>query len=163
MDLGTAILGMVAIAICVLPIIWLQKIQKKGANTLLFALTELASKHHAVLSTKEVHRDFAIGMDESKNFLFFIKKSKDEDIAEAIDLAEITSCKVINTHMSFNTHDGARKVIEKLVLSFVPAVENKVTVNLEWYDMYKNVQLSGELQLIERWEGMVNKRLKQAK
>ena len=163
MDLGTAILGMVAIAICVLPLIWLHRIQKKAANTLLFALTEFASKHHAALSTHEVHRDFAIGMDESKACVFFIKKSKDEDIATAIDLSEIKTCKVINTNMSFNTHDGVRKVIEKLELSFIPAVESKSTVNLELYDMDKNVQLSGELQLIERWADRINEWLKSAK
>jgi len=159
MDLDIAILGVVLTAICVLPFVWLHRIKKKGENNLLKSLADFAAKHNCSISKKQVHRDFVLGMDENKGCICFYKKSKDEEVSEFIDLAGVKTCKVINTHMVFNTHDGARKVVEKLELSFEPAGSGSA-VTLELYDMYKNVQLSGELQLIEEWADLVNKRLK---
>ncbi len=163
MDLGSAIIGMVLIAICVLPFVWMHRIKKAGENKLLKALSELAAGKGCAASKQQVFRDFAIGMDENKGYVFFYKKSNEEEVSACIDLAGTRTCKVVNTSSSFNTHDGARKVTEKLELVFAPVADNTPTVALEFYDMYKNVQLSGELQLIEIWADRISEWLKKVK
>jgi len=132
MDLGTAVIGMVLIAICVLPFVWMHRIKKAGENKLLTALSELAAGKGCTASKQQVFRDFAIGIDENKGCVFFYRKSNDEEVSACVDLADIKTCKVANTSSSFNTHDGARKVIEKPELVIAPVADHTPTVALEF-------------------------------
>lgn len=160
MDIGNVILGTVLIVTCVAPFIWLNQIKKRAEKQLLKSLTDFAAEHDGVISRHETCRDMAIGLDEQHNRVFFYKKSPTEEVRQHIELAGIKSCKVINTSKSLRDKDNVRTVLEKLELSFAPAVENKPATVLEIYDMYKNVQPAGELDFAEQWAKWVNERLK---
>lgn len=163
MDSGTAIIGAASIVACVLPFIWLHRVKKKAAKKLLTSLTDFASEHNGTISRHEIFRDMAIGLDEKTNSVFFYKKSDAEEVAQHVELAATKTCEVVKTSRTFNDKEGVRTVIEKLELSFTPAASNQPAIALEFYDIHKNMQLNGELQLIERWAKWVDERLRQTK
>jgi hypothetical protein len=163
MDIGTAFIGAVALAICILPFFWLRSIRKKAETKMLAALTDFAAEHNGSISRHEIFRDLVIGFDEGSNSLFFYKKSDTEELKQHVQLANVKTCKVVKTSQTLQSKDGARTMIERLELAFVPVAEKEPTIALEFYDMHKNVQLNGELQLIEKWDAWLNERLKQAK
>ena len=116
MNLGTAIVGAIFIAIFMLPFIFMLHGRKKKEKQLVKSIFTLANKHHCKISQQDISEEFAIGLDESLNHLFFIKKTTDEEIAQHVNLAEIKSCKVIKT--SNGSKDTNYQSIDKLDLQF---------------------------------------------
>ncbi len=163
MDAGTVIMGVVAIATFVLPFLWLSNVRKKAEKKILTSLTDFAAGHNSNISRSEILGDMAIGLDEQSNRLFFYKKSGDAAVKQHVELAAIKNCEVIKTSRPFSDNDGMHKVIEKLDLSFSPAAGNQPAIVLEFYDANKTIQLTGELQLVERWAKWVDERLKKTK
>lgn len=159
MDSGTITIGVVSIVACILPFIFINRSKKKAEQKRLRALIDLAAQHNGAISRHEFCGEIAIGLDEINNYLFFVSKVKGREAAQFIDLAGIKSCRVENASRNVNSKDGAYKVIDKLSLVFTPADKDKSNVSLEFYDADASMQLVGELQLIERWEKLVNDRL----
>jgi len=55
-------------------------------------------------------------------------------------------------------------VVDKLELSFYPVEKGKPEISIEFYnDEYDSLTLSGELQLAEKWEKLLNEQLKTPK
>lgn len=163
MDAGTAIMGAAAIAACVLPLLWLSNIRKKAEKQIRTSLTDFAAGHNSIISRSEILGDMAIGLDEQANKFFYYKKSGAKVITQHVDLAAIKTCKVIRTSRSYNDKESTYTEIEKLELSFTPIAANQPAIVLEFYDILKNMQLNGELQLIERWTKWLEERLQQTK
>ena len=63
MDLTTALIGLVIVALCVLPIVYFQIAQKKERNNFLKRFMELAKQQQIAVSTYDVWGHFyATGM-----------------------------------------------------------------------------------------------------
>ena len=160
MDWGTAIIGLIAILICIVPfvIIYYNRVKKK--NKMLQSLNEIAQPHNCKISQHEFCGDFVLGIDESRNFVFFFKQKKEEAISQFVDLAEIQTCQVIKKKLNDKTDIISLGFIERLELSFIPANKNKAEMKFELYDEVTNKQLSGELQFVDRWLKLISNRLK---
>ena len=163
MDIVTAIIGIAFVVACALPFLWLNSVKKKAEKKLLTSLIDFAAEHNGIISRSEILGNMAIGLDEQANKVFFCKKSGAEETSQKVELAAIKTCEVIKMGRTFNDKEGPRTVIEKLELSFVPTAEKEPTIAIEFYDAHKNVQLNGELQLVEKWANWLNERLKQTK
>jgi len=163
MDLGSAIIGAVAIIICALPFVMMSRSRKKREKAFLQSLSKIATQNNCQINQHEIFGNFAIGIDETKNFVFFFRQVKDNEIEQLVDLSEIQSCKVINTSRNFKNKDGNQKVIDKLELSFTPTAKNKPEIKMEFFNADVNIQLYGELQSIEKWSKLINDRLKHKK
>lgn len=160
MDSGTIIIGVATIIACILPFVFINNSRKKAEKKRLQALTDLAAEHNGVVSRYEFCGEIAIGLDDANNYVYFISKVKGREAAQFVDLAGIKNCQVANSSRNINGKDGAYKVIDKLSLLFTPTGKDKSNISLEFYDADVNIQLVGELQLIERWEKLINERLK---
>ncbi|HET6245272.1 MAG: hypothetical protein H0V01_02025 [Bacteroidetes bacterium] len=134
MDLGSAIIGAILIAICIVPFILMSRGRKKREKQILQSLTDIAVQHNCQISQHEFCGDFVIGIDEAKNFVFFHKQRKDRVIEQFIDLAKIQNCKVINSNQTITNKDGNYKVIDKLELSFIPIAKEKTEITLEFFN-----------------------------
>lgn len=163
MDLGSAIIGAVAIIICALPFVMMSRSKKKREKIFLQSLSEIATKNNCQITQHEIFGSFAIGLDESKSFVFFYKKMPGKEEEQSIDLGEIQNCKVINTSRTINNKEGNQKVIDKLELSFSPAAKNKPGIKLEFFRSDVSVHLDGELQSIEKWSKLINDLLRSIK
>lgn len=159
MDLGSVIIGAIAIIICALPFAMMSIGRKKSEKIFLKSLSEMATRNNCRLSQHDLLGIFAIGIDETKGFVFFYRQTKDSEIEQIVDLSEIQSCKVINKSRSFKNKAGNQKVIERLELSFIPIVKTKPEIKMEFFNADVGVQLNGELQSIDKWSKLINDRL----
>jgi len=161
MDLGTIIITLVFIAIVTVPFILTGYSKKRKKKNLFSRLTEMAKTEDCTITEFEFCSDFVIGLDEMANHLFFYKKAENREIAKSINLREYKSCKVFNANRSVGDKKEKLYVVDKLELSFYPVDKGKPEISIEFYnDEYDSLTLTGELQLIEKWEKLLNERMK---
>lgn len=160
MNLGTAITGAIFIAIFMLPFIFMLQGRKKKEKQLLQSILAVANKHSCKISQHELCEEFAIGLDETANQLFFLKKTEDKEIAQFVNLSEIKSCKVIKSERSVNSKDANYKLINNLDLQFSFLNQKNPDVLFSFYNAEEDMELNGEIQTIEKWAKIVNDRLK---
>ena len=159
MDLGSAIIGAVAIMICILPFIMMSNSRKKREKLFLQALSRIAAQNNCQIGYHEIFGNFAIGFDSSKNFVFFYKQTKDNKQEQSVDLEGIQNCKVINVSRTFKSKEESHQVIDRLELCFTPMLKNKSEIKLEFFNADLNLQLYDELKAIENWSKMIKDRL----
>jgi len=130
--------------------------RKKRENEKLQQITSIANKSNCKITQHESCGDFIIGIDETNRYVFFSKKINDDAISQFINLAEIRNCKINNTIRTVTNSGSSAAVIDRLSLLFVPVSKDKPDIVLEFYNADENTQLSGELQLIEKWSKIIN-------
>ncbi|KUO68894.1 MAG: hypothetical protein APF83_02090 [Lutibacter sp. BRH_c52] len=160
MNLGTAIVGAIFIAIFMLPFIFMLIGRKKKEKQLRQSILAIANNHNCKISQQEISDEFAIGLDETLNQLFFSKKTTGKEIAQHVNLAEIKSCNVIKTEHSTGNKQDSAKLIDKLDLRFSFLDRKNPDISLVFYDSEENFGMDGEIQMIEKWSKIVNDRLK---
>lgn len=159
MELKFVIIGAILLAICILPILLIIRSRKKAERQMMQSLTGIANQNNCKVSQYELCGDIAIGIDEIKNFVFFYNKTNGKASAQAVDLANYQSCKVMKTGRTIKSNNGNYTEIEKLELSFVPISKDKNAIILKFFNVDDSFQLNGELQAIERWSNLINKKL----
>lgn len=160
MDLETAITGAIFIAIFSLPFIFMLNGRKKKEKLILQSISAIANNHNCKLSQHDLCEEFAIGLDETANHLFFLKKANDKEVSQYVNLAEIKSCKVIKTEHNIGNKLDNYKSIDNLDLHFSFLDKNNPDIILTFYNAEENLELNGEVQTIEKWAKIVNDRLK---
>lgn len=160
MNSGTAITGAIFIAIFMLPFILMLNGRKKKEKKLLQSILAIANNHHCKISQQEASEEFAIGLDEAENQLFFFKKTTDKEIAQHVNLKEIKSCKVIKAGAKTGNKDESYKTLDKLDLNFSFLDQKNPDISFTFYNSDENFGLNGEIKMIEKWANIVNARLK---
>lgn len=161
MDLATIIITLVFIAIVTVPFVLTGYSKKRKKNSLFRRLTEMAENENCMITQHEFCGDFVIGLDGMTNHLFFYKKVENLEFAKSLNLQEYKSCKTYNSNRTVGEKKAKYYVIDKLELIFYPAEKGITEVSIELYnDAYDSLTLSGELQLSEKWDKLLNERLK---
>lgn len=154
MDLGTTIIGIICVAICAMPFILTNRSRKKKVKQQLLSLKDLAKQQNCDITQHEICGNYAIGIDQSKNFVFFQLKSSREEIKQQfVDLSAVKDCNIVNINRSTTNNS---KIIERLELHLTPKDKNKPGIVLEFYNNELSYQFSGEMQSIEKWGKLVN-------
>ncbi len=160
MDLATAIVGLIFILITIVPFVIIYYVRVKKEKKLLHALKKGAHQHNCNISQYEFCGDYIMGIDESRNFVFFHKQKKEGALSQFVDLSEIKSCQEVKKIRNIKKVTGNLSIIEKLELSFTPKNKSMDETRFELYDEETNMQLRGELQFIDKWIKQINNRLK---
>jgi|SRR5690606_3456478 len=163
MDLGTAIVGLILIFICVIPFVIMYNNRVKKENKILQLLHEFAQQHNCKISQHEFCGDFVLGIDNSSNFVFFCKQKKEEVIFQFVPLSEVHICQVVKKTRNIKSDMETPSIIDKVELSFIPINKSKEKSRFELYDEETNLQLSGELQFADKWSKQINDCLKNKK
>ena len=159
MDSGTIIIGAVVVALCILPFFIFKSGAAKRRKELLEQLARLAQQQNGRISRTDAMGQFAIGLDEQANVVYFIQGEPGREVTQAIQLHDIRSCKPMNISRSVDNAQGNFKVVEKLELALSPKNKHHAEQSLEFYHADSNTQLSGEYQLLEKWANIINSRL----
>lgn len=160
MDLGTTIIGIVFILICIIPFALMSIRSKKKKKKLLQGLFEIAEKNNCKISRYELWNNSTIGIDDTALMIFYTRKSKDIETSKQINLVEIQKCRVVNSSGTLGNKDGNLMVADKLELAFSFQDKSKNEVVLEFYNVnYDSLTLTGELQLIEKWCKIFNDKI----
>ncbi|TNE70370.1 hypothetical protein EP331_12410 [bacterium] len=133
-----------------------QKKQHSLANT----LNEFAQSNGYEISEMESCGDYSIGVDAIQKVLFFVKRIESESKPQLIELNTIKSARLLRNSSSITINTDAYKAIGKIDIRLSPLEAGKPDVNLEFYNVHVNPQLSGELQSAERWVNSLNNLLK---
>ena len=159
MEIGSAIVGAVSVAIVTLPVVLLGRSKRKKSKFFNAVLSELAAQHDCKIDQREIAGTHAIGLDESRNFVFYCTLKKENVEKQFIDLGKIQNCKVISTSRMLKSKDGNQKVIDRLELGLTPKAKDKPEIKLEFFNADVHPQLYGELQAVEKWSKLINERL----
>ena len=151
MNTGNIILGVILVGICVLPfaLVYFQKRKKQAI--MLIALNEKAKEKNRKIKKHEFGRDFVIGLDGDKEYVFFHQHSKDTTTTQMVDLSQVRRCTPEKKIRSAQVGNQRTQIIENLSLIFTPVDESHKTIRFVLYDEDVHGQLSGQLQIMERW------------
>ncbi|MDW5289602.1 hypothetical protein [Formosa sp. PL04] len=158
MNTGTLILSAFFIVICALPFILSTRGSRKRKNAMLKAVTEIATKNNATISKYDVGADFVIGLDDVKNLVFFFKKTLNNTIENCLDLSDYKDCRTLKFSKNLNSNSKSQ-AIQTLKLNFIPIDKTTTESLFEFYNEDVNTQLSGELQIIETWQTLIQQKL----
>lgn len=153
-------MGVILLAVCTLPFVVTTLGRKKKEKLLFKQLTELAERNGSKVSTFDIWSKTAIGMSEKEDKVFFIKQMESKRKEISISLNKIKLCQIISENRLINNQSGNYKVIDKLILYFSHVTSKESDVALEIYNADGNVQLGDELKMIEKWESIINERVK---
>ncbi len=157
MELGIAVIGIASVALCAMPFVITNRSRKTKEKVLLTSLKEVAHLHTCEISEHEIFGHYAIGVDRTNNFVFFVLKIKDVIQQQYVDLSTIKTCEIANIGKSYARKE---KIIDRLNLNFFPVDSNKLDTVFEFYNADINYQLSGELQSIVKWNSLIKNMLK---
>ena len=163
MDLVSAIIGAILLSIFIVPLVILNYNRVRKENIKLQSLNEFALHHNGKISQHEFCGDFVIGFDENRKYVFFFKQKNEAVISQFVDLSEILNCQVIKKTRTIETKNENLVIMERIELSFVPTNKSNEETRFELYDDETNMQLSGELQLVDKWSKQINDLLKNKK
>lgn len=155
MDLQTAILAALTIAVSLSPFVIYSFVTKIKARNLLSRLQEAAHSVGSSIQDYEPCGNYIIGIDSKKKMLFFLRKVPDNFKPQVINLDKVLQCKKI--HDARTVKDGSSQYtsVERLGLHFVfrdPAV---LDVQLEFFNVETDIKPSGELQSMDKWHDIV--------
>ena len=157
MELGIAAIGIASVALCAMPFVITNRSRKIKEKVVLTSLKEVAHQHNCEISEHEIFGHYAIGVDRTKNFVFFVLKTKEAIQQQYVDLSSIKTCEIANIGKSYARKE---KIIDRLKLNFFPVDNNKPDTVFEFYNADINYQLSGEIQSIEKWNSLIKNMLK---
>lgn len=153
MDSSTIIIGLVCLAIIILPILYFQRNQKNKASKLFNEFSNLAGQQQLNISQYDFWDPFyAIGLDSDKMKLFYTKRRESVVQETVIDLLEVGQYRVSNTNRDTN----GSKVIDYIELTFTYRNSKHPEKSLEFYNREENLILGGELRLAEKWKTIIN-------
>ncbi len=156
MDTATLIIAAILLAICILPFILISRNRKKNEQALLQFLKDEAQKIQCSINEHEFCCNIMIGLDTTKNTIFYLKKGNSGNEYKRVELANFKQCELVKT-MQDSTESG---VIQKLTLKFIPVSDKVQPAFLEFYNSNERFQLNGELQMIENWYKIILNRIK---
>ena len=152
MEMGTIITGVIIIILCILPFVLLGSGRRKRQKQLLQSLQTTAAQQGGKITRHDCLRDAAIGIDDAARTLYYVKN----DTTAHFRLHDFRACRIVNTAHTV----GSNRVVDQLALVLTPAVNGLAEVQLEFYNAEADIQLSGELQLLEKWAQIVGAALK---
>ncbi|UBM58672.1 hypothetical protein LAG90_17875 [Marinilongibacter aquaticus] len=156
MNLGTIIFGLVATAFCVLPFVLMSRNRKKKETELVDGLMTLAVSLGSTVAEYDCGIDFAIGVSEERDYLFFWKKKGQVADGQLVRLSTVADCTVRSQRHTVQNQNITSAVIDRLELVFEYKDKKVAPERLVFFDHHERLQLTGELQLVEKWEKIVS-------
>lgn len=152
MDYGTAIIGAIAITICLLPVYLIGSSTNRRRKYLLNLLEGLTIQNKGKLAEKEFFRDYAIGFDQQEGMVYFVKSVQEKNASFVVDLNKMAHCSIQKKERSVPSKSGPYNITEQLDLIFTPKVKGSEAISLPFYSIEQSLQVTGELQSIRKWE-----------
>jgi len=159
MELSSTVIGIVCIILFFVPIYLLSRSGAGKRKQRLSALLAFSEKNGLRLSAKEAWNDCAIGIDDASKQVVYVKNAEEDHREVLIDLKDVARCNINNISREVKTSAGHQRVIEQIELQFFPKKGEMTPVSVQFYDGKKQMQLSDELQLAEKWAGLVKQAL----
>lgn len=152
MDLATLIIGLAASGFLASPFIVSIVGKNKREKDLKNTLSELAARHQGKLTLVDCSADHALGLDDDRGYLYFIRKNTDGLTETALDLTKIMEVKGVVSYRPATHHGKTDKIIERISLLFSASGKSAEPQRIVLYDYLKNVTMHSELEQMKNWE-----------
>ncbi len=153
----TIITVLILLFFCVFPIVLINQKKRNKEKKSLQQLLQLAAENNCTITEHEAFSQIIIGIDKQAQQFFFIRTTPENEVRQAINLKEMSKCRMEETGRSVN----GIHVIEKIDLCFSPAAANQKGISVNIYNTdYDGLTLKGELQFADKWAKIVNNYLK---
>jgi len=131
---------------------------KLRSENKLALLKSFAEENGSTITQHDSWDQTHIGVDDRENMkLFFIRGTAINDTREVIGLADVERCHLRKEVRNVTQHKERILVIDKIELILSFSDMKKQPVRLEFYNNdYDSLTLSGELQMAEKWERIIN-------
>ncbi len=160
MDMASALVAIISIAAFTLPFIYLSRVQSNKKKKILDLIKSKASEHNLKLDQLDYwNQQYAIGLDESKKAIIYLKKSNDNWNEQVINLTDYHKCIIRDSHKKnhgpITNGNGAANL--QLVLSpKTPGIPEK---SLDFFDRSESLSLNGEWVLVDKWRSVLSEKL----
>lgn len=159
-DNGTILTGVFFLLLCTVPFILINVSHRKKVKQNLLLLNKAAANNNLTVTAFNTWGNTSIGMDETANVIFFIKKTADGDTAKQITIAETENCRIANIKRTESDGDHHYSLTEKLELVFETRDKKKTETALPFFDIqHDGGMLTGELQMAEKWCSIINNKI----
>lgn len=123
-------------------------------------LLSFAREYNTEISDYDTWNRTLIGLDnkETKS-LFFIRNIPGRIIREKINLSEVSDCRMYKTERKVKYHNEFVNVVDRIEVN-ISFYNHQPGTIIEFYNAdYDQLTLSGELQLAQKWSGMIKDNL----
>jgi hypothetical protein len=152
MDFESVILGIAILVVCLLPFAFLNVSKKRKQKAFFQLFLNHAHESQSLITVFDIFDKYLLAFNKTNRRFYFFNTAQEKIIFHNIDLAQISSVKLDKQY----PYDAANKRIDQLCLVFTFKDLSSKTLSIELYNRSKTFQLSGELQLAERWLGLIN-------
>ena len=158
MESGMLIMAVVLTALLMTPFFFFRDGKRHSrTKNLLNNLTDLAKAENCNVSKHEIWNDAAIGINNETHKLFYVQGQGADVTRTVVHLEDVKRSRVSVVSRTVERKSDSQKIIEKISL----VLEHKSSVHpdvlLSFYDSdVDGLSLSGELQLAEKWNGIIN-------
>lgn len=134
--------------------------KKKKENKFLNNISRLSGINIGKITRYEIWDHSVIGMNDSDAELYFIKNSSDDQTFQKIQLSEFQRCWVNEVSRTVAIKGSSIKVVEKVELILGNKQKSKPDTVIEFYNQHSGkLDLTGELQLAEKWRKLINEKI----
>ncbi|MBD1396461.1 hypothetical protein H9Q13_04735 [Pontibacter sp. JH31] len=156
MDLQTIIIGVLALAVFIVPVYLIQRKQKKQSNMVLDRMLSFCEERQMQLTKLDFWNEvFAIGIDEAVGKVVYFNMQDVVARQVIVDLADVKCCELVKDSRKVN----GDLIIDQIVLRFHFTGPKRQSQELEFYNREQNMMLSNELHFANKWMGIVNSAL----
>ncbi len=158
MDKGSSIIGIVIIALVVLPFVLFYLLKKLKHAKYLNLFSSLAEKEKINITSRELWENkYLLGIDAQGKKLIYMNLNENDKSAEIIDLSRVSGCSVISTDRSHKTRiaDNASDRLD-LVFSFKDGSPEK---SLEFYKSTAFMPTADHFVHAEKWQKIIEANL----
>jgi len=157
MDNQSTVIGLVIIALTILPFIIFYLVKKMRQMKFMKDFIVLSEREKLKISQKEMWKNsYAIGIDDDSKKLFYFNKLKDKEKVTLIDLSEVERCRVVSTDRTEKKQYGDSGPTNRLELVFTYKNSSIPEKSLEFYNRAEFMPSADECSHIEGWLNSVN-------
>lgn len=156
MNLVTALIGLLLVALFALPFILSGSSRKKTEKRLLALLQTQAQEQNSTLNEYDFGAHIAIGLSHDSGYVYCAKESQAGTQKLAIPLQKMKLCRANTITQKVASGKQSESVIVRLELVLFPKDAKAPEQRVVLFDVADLMQLSNELELMKKWEARIN-------
>lgn len=157
MSTTTIIVTGVIFLLCITIYVISKNNKKKKEIRLLDNISRLSGTDPSSITQYDIWNNSVIGLNNLDAELYFIKNTAEDQSFQKVSITEVQRCWVNEVSRTVSIKESIIKVVEKVEVIMINKVKNKPDTVIEFFNQNSGkLDLSGELQLAEKWCNLLN-------
>lgn len=158
-ELGNAIVGVIALIICVAPFVLMRISRRRKEKEHLNLLQKNADSQNCKVDRHASFGNCAIGLDSNRKVVFFHRRMHSDIHQTQIRLSDMVDCHFNTVTRPVDSGNGKVTVIDRIVLVLTPKDTKQKPIKLDFYDSDHDLQLSDQMTQIKVWYRLIQESL----